>query len=212
MALRPGVKLDAEEIDHLGDVTTGLLKLEKLPGGPITPLVFSLNRHSQLETLLDPNRTVSFDLRGRGVVEKWPWLQPDAALLVWDPHHEGHIKSGRQLFGSATFQLVNSDGFKALQWLDDNQDGQISGDELTGLCAWFDRNGNGVSDPGEVVPLSELGVVSISVRGALSQGPYLVNPTGITLKDGTRLPLWDWVAKPVVKPPIVAKAGKMPPR
>jgi hypothetical protein len=62
--------------------------------------------------------------------------------------------------------------------------------------AWFDRNGDGVSQPDEVIPLAKLGVVSLSVKATGHDGVHLMNPRGITLSDGRVLPTWDWMVTP----------------
>ena len=79
------------------------------------------------------------DLAGSGQAQPYTWVQPDTGILVWDPWSEGRIRSGRQLFGSVTFHMFWSDGYRALDALDDNRDGELRGNELKGLAAWFDR-------------------------------------------------------------------------
>jgi hypothetical protein len=37
-------------------------------------------------------------------------------------------------------------------------------EDQKGLAVWFDRNQNGVSDSGEVVPLDQTGIEALSVR------------------------------------------------
>jgi tetratricopeptide (TPR) repeat protein len=166
-------------------------------GGFVTPIIFSTIRACPLEELLEPAKTVRFDLDGDGVVEEWPWVKPDTCILVWDPGHTGRVTSGRQLFGSVTWWIFWRDGYHALDALDDNRDGFLSGDELRGLAVWRDANGNGVSEPGEVVPLSALGVVALSVCATerVEPGPSPACPQGLRLADGRALPTYDWVAR-----------------
>jgi hypothetical protein len=101
-----------------------------------------------------------------------------APLLVYDPSHAGVIKDGTQLFGNWTFggkrtaSLATSseatpewqNGFEALASLDADGDGKIDGPELEPLALWFDENRNGIAEPGEVVPLSKLGVTALYYR------------------------------------------------
>ncbi len=98
-----------------------------------------------------------------------------APLLVHDPEHTGKITSGEQLFGNWTFggkHFASLDsaspqsskwknGFEALATLDSNSDGEISGQELEPLALWFDKNRNGISEPGEVIPVSELDTLAL---------------------------------------------------
>ena len=98
-------------------------------------------------------------------------------LLVYDPEQSGRITSAYQLFGNWTFggRKVASlgeithvpaappwkNGYEALGMLDSNQDGEVSGEELEPLALWFDANQNGVSEAGEVRPLSEARVTKL---------------------------------------------------
>jgi hypothetical protein len=164
--------------------------------GAITPIVFSLQPPARLKSLLAPRKRVAFDLRGYGRRERWPWVKPGAAFLVWDPESHGVITSARQLFGGYTFEIFHRDGFEALAALDDNGDGKLTGGELLGIRVWIDSNGDGRSEPGEVHDLSEFGIISIAVRAISYDGPYLENPRGIGLRGGGALPMWDWIAKP----------------
>lgn len=178
-------------------VQAALDKLEKLPPGPITPIVLALKPHAQLSELLAPETTVEFDLRGFGGCERWPWLRPDAGLLVWDPLDQRTITSGRQLFGSYSFQIFWGTGYDALRALDDDADGQLAASELLGLSVWFDRNGDGNSSRDEVTPIFDLGIRALATRATASEGPHPTNPHGVTFRDGRTLPTWDWIASPV---------------
>lgn len=183
-------------------IAEGLKKLEALPkSGLITPVVFSLNNSSSLSELLSPDTISAFDLDGTGRDQSWPWLRPDTALLVWDPSGLGGITSGRQLFGSVTWWMFFRNGYEALDALDDNADGSLSGRELRGIAAWFDRNSNGESDPGEVVSLASLGITSISVQVTGHDGRAPMNRAGITLASGQTLPTYDWIVSPLSPSP-----------
>ncbi len=179
-----------------------LAALQAKPRGPITPIVFSLQAGASatLEQLLAPGRSARFDLDGDGRVERWPWLRSDTALLVWDPAGVGTISSGRQLLGSVTWWMFWRDGYHALDALDDDRDGKLSGAELRGLAAWFDRNGNGRSDPGEVVPLASLGVRALSTRADAGTGDAPRCQRGLELTGGRALPTFDWTPSSLERP------------
>ncbi len=178
-------------------VTESVKALQSKPSGPVTPIVFSLKDGRALNDLLAPGKTAKFDLDGTGRGQTWPWLKPDTGILVWDPSESGRITSGRQLFGSVSWWIFWRDGYAAMDALDDNRDGRLSGSELIGLAVWFDRNGNGISDPGEVVPLASVGVESIEVRATARDGASPMNAMGLRMKDGRILPTWDWTVNPV---------------
>lgn len=182
-------------------VKADLAKLEKLPTGPITPIIFSTQNHASVRELLDPDTHVAFDLDGTGRKMQWPWIKPSTGLLVWDPHNKGEITSGRQLFGTATWWLLFPSGYAALDALDDNRDGSLSGAELRGIGVWFDKNANGRSDPGEVQPVADFGVQAIRTRSIGSDHGMPMNAQGIVLKNGTVVPTYDWLVSPILRNP-----------
>lgn len=187
---------DDKQKKVLADMDAHMKKLQALPMGAITPIVFSFHTHNGLRDLIDEHAAVPFDLDGMGRGTKWSWIKPGTALLVWDPRRTGRITSGRQLFGSVTWWLMPGDGYRALDLLDDNRDGQLAGAELVGLSAWFDTNADAVSDPGEVVPLDELPITALSTRATSREPLGLSNHAGMKLPDGTTAPTYDWFAQP----------------
>jgi hypothetical protein len=195
---------EAEESLSLRDrwrrfvVNYHLERLEGLsPAKVVTPIVFSVVAHDGLEDLLAPAIHVPFDLDGDDVIELWPWVRPTTGILVWDPERTGVITSGRELFGSVSWWLFFTDGYHSLDALDDNRDGQLFGEELEGISVWFDRNSNGISDYGEVLPIQETGILSVATSPDSQSMYYLMNRTGIVLEDGRRLATYDWITAPI---------------
>ena len=162
-------------------------------GAFITPVLVTFQGCASLDELVTPDLAVPFDLDGDYVDELWPWLAPGTGWLVWDPKHRGEITSGRQLFGSASGWLFFEDGYRVLDALDDDRDGELRGPELAGIAVWFDRDSDGVSDRGEVVPVEALGIVALATRATERIGASLGNPGGLELADGRILPTYDWV-------------------
>lgn len=195
--------LTAEEKKNLEQVRTAVAKMEKLPMGPITPVVFSYRPAAHLAEHLAPETTVDFDLRGYGVRERWPWVKPELGFLVWDPLRDGRIQSARQMFGGYTFQIFRKTGYDALSALDDNADGQLSGAELEGISVWFDRDSDGRAAAGEVTPVEQTDIAAIAVTAESRDGIHPTNPRGITLRDGRTLPTWDWIVAPASGPPAI---------
>jgi hypothetical protein len=104
-----------------------------------------------------------------------------------------------QLFGGVTFWMFWDNGYQALAALDNSGDSKLSGDELMGLAIWHDRNTNGISEPGEVKPLAEYGITSISCRWERDTSHpdgIAYSPEGITFRDGTTRPTYDIVLQP----------------
>jgi hypothetical protein len=186
--------LSPQEGRKVAAVKQNVKRLKALPPGFITPVIFTPDGSEALTDLVAAGLRVSFDLNGDGQIEKWPWVKPTTGILVWDPDRTGQITSGRQLFGSVTWWLFFADGYHALDALDDNRDGQLTGSELDGIAVWFDRNSDGHSDEGEVIPLAEFGVTAIATKAGGRDGDSLMNPAGITLRNGSTVPSYDWVA------------------
>lgn len=170
------------------------LKTLKKRGIAMTPIIFSETENRTLRELLSPRR-VSFDMDGDGLLDDCAWVKAETSILVWDPKNTSVVTSGRQLFGSVTWWIFWSDGYQALAALDDNGDGELSGAELHGLAVWRDANGNGISDAGEVTPIEETQIAGLSVFSTETASPNAApaNPAGLRMKDGRRLPSYDWV-------------------
>jgi hypothetical protein len=101
-----------------------------------------------------PGRRMRFGWTRRGSHNAFLWL-------------DGH------LFGNSTAQPPSEDpnGFAALAVYDSNHDGVIDDKDpvFLQLRGWIDTNHNGRVDPGELHPLKELGVFSISLKHELDK-------------------------------------------
>jgi len=183
---------DKDEIAALKERVT---KLGRLPR-PVTPIAIPLRAGLTATDIEDRSASVTFDADGSGLPKKWSWTTKDSAWLVHDPKQSGKITSGLQLFGNVTFWMFWETGYDALAALDDNRDGQLTGQELDGLSLWNDANGNGISEPGEVKSLTEHGIVAISCkseRDAKHPDRIAFSKSGVTFKDGTTRTSFDLV-------------------
>jgi tetratricopeptide (TPR) repeat protein len=169
----------------------------------ISPIVVPLSRDAKAQSLVDDTRAVRFDADGRALGGTWTWISRDAAWLVFDKQGQGQIDSALQLFGNATFFMFWRNGYEALRALDDDHDGTLKGKELEGLALWHDVNGNGRSDAGEVRPLAEWGIVSVSCRYVADEenGVYIASSAaGVAFADGTTRPTYDVLLRKVKDP------------
>jgi Ca2+-binding RTX toxin-like protein len=109
-----------------------------------------------------------FDHDGDGFQEKTGWVGAGDGFLARDLNGDGNINSGLELFGNNT-QLESGakaeNGFQALDDLDSNEDGVISGEDSAWaeLSVWKDSNGNAAVDDGELLSLDEHGIASINI-------------------------------------------------
>src|SRR5258707_5359752 len=133
----------------------------------VTPILIPLEPNVPFEQLVNPNAHTAFDLDGSGIQRRWGWITPNAGWLVFDRDKSGRVTSGLQMFGSVTFWIFWRDGYDALSSLDDDANGRLEGRELQGISVWRDANGNGVAEPGEVLPITNWGVIAIECTGQL---------------------------------------------
>jgi hypothetical protein len=117
---------------------------------------------------------VKFDIANTGIPLQIAWTaNANSAFLVLDRNGNGVINSGAELFGNFTPQPVSAhpNGFLALAQYDSNGDGVIDAKDpiYSQLRLWVDINHDGISQPGELHTLQEMGVYSISLDYSLSQ-------------------------------------------
>lgn len=188
-----------DDIDATPDkerITKQVMALQAKPR-VVTPLVFPLDGSTRLSQMVDSSRRVRFDLAGDTSPERWPWLRGNAAFLAWDPEKTGRITSGRQLFGTLTWQMFWRNGFEPLAALDDNRDGTLNGPELQGIVVWHDRDYNGRSNAGEVLSLESVGIVGIRTKPKGLVDGIPTHTAGLILANGNTAPVFDWTPQSV---------------
>ncbi|MBX7079042.1 MAG: calcium-binding protein [Nannocystaceae bacterium] len=127
-----------------------------------TPLVLQFPGES-----LDfaPAVAASFDLSTDGSCMSTDW--PSAPWLAMDRDGDGQIRSGAELFGSATpiASGTASQGFEALSELDSNRDGRITAaDARFGeLVLWSDLDDDRIGAAGELRPIAQAQIVAIDL-------------------------------------------------
>lgn len=181
---------DEAEIERVRSYTSTV----RMKGRGMTPVLVPLEDTVPLHELVDGTKAVAFDLDGSGLDRRWGWITPKAAWLVYDPTGSGKITSGLQLFGNVTFWVFWQNGYQALQALDENGDGVLTGHELDGLALWQDRNSNGRSEAGEVFSLESAGVTVLSTEWLTHKTGIPYSPFGISLRNGSIRPTYDWTA------------------
>ena len=160
-----------------------------------SPLVLDLTGQGINLTALSPFSPY-FDLTGGGFAHRTGWIGSGTGLLALDPN-EGSITTGLQLFGTAggaangfaalaALAQAGATTFSAATSLTDPSTGQLYFNEVV---VWQDANGNAVVDPGELLTLSQLGIVSINLNASAANETIAGNSVNLvstyTLADGT---------------------------
>lgn len=150
------------------------------------PLVLDIDRDG-IELVSIEQSTAQFDLDADGFREQTGWVKADDGMLALDANSDGKINNITELFGDAT-----TDGFDELKTLDSNNDNVINASDakFTQLLIWQDLNQDGITDPGELKTLSQLGIQSISLNttktNVTNQGNQVRTTSNFTRTNGTQ--------------------------
>lgn len=140
----------------------------------------------ELERLDDVN--VSFDLDGDGFRELTGWTGANSGFIVLDHNGNGQIDDGSELFGD-----LQQNGFDALRAYDSNVDGVFDAADgaFQTIQVWNDANQNGLTEAGELLSLTEAGIVSIDLgaviqTGRLQSGHEILASSSYTTTEGVQ--------------------------
>ena len=184
-------KKDAAEIKRLTDHRNMIQTLsdwdDSIRVKEISPIVIPLSDGLTAADIEDHKASVVFDLDGLNRKHHWTWIKKNAAWLVYRSTGSVAITSGRQLFGLVTFGLFWPNGYEALNSLDQDQDSQLTDDELSHLGLWHDVNGNGLFEANEFQWVRDAGITALACHYEFDtthadQIPY--SPSGVTWKNG----------------------------
>jgi len=102
-----------------------------------------------------------FDIFGSGEKSFIGWITPGSDFLIFDSHDNGTVNNINDMFGG----MSRGEGFLKLAKLDANNDGFIdkSDPDFYKLKVWIDKNEDGVVSSDELFTLTELGIESLCV-------------------------------------------------
>ncbi|WP_287464225.1 SdrD B-like domain-containing protein, partial [Accumulibacter sp.] len=146
----------------------------------ITPIVIDLNGDG-VRTIARSNSQGSFDLLGTGKAIDSGWLSGDDGFLVVDHNGNGSIDDISEMFGGSN----KGAGFSKLSAFDSNGDGVVDANDADfgSLKIWRDINGNHQTDSGELMSLSDAGLVGLSI--GYSELPFLDAQGNMHLERGS---------------------------
>lgn len=180
----------SKNASEISDINSKIAQIRSRQPHAVTPLLIPLTHETKLSGLIQESH-VKFDLDGLGARICYSWITPRAGWLVFDKTNSGKVTSGTQLIGGVTFWVFWKDGYEVLSALDDNHDGKLMGPELERLSIWSDSNTDGVSQPGEVKPLSYWHITELSCRPTTVNKQWLSSTKGVTFEDGSQRPSYD---------------------
>ncbi|HOF39184.1 MAG TPA: hypothetical protein PLD73_03855 [Candidatus Hydrogenedentes bacterium] len=151
------------------------------------PIVFDLDGDG-IE-LTSYTQGARFDITGTGKKVTTGFVTGGDAFLAIDRNGNGRIDDGTELFGD---QNGAANGFEELRRLDTNGDGRINqlDANFNKLLLWRD-NGNGITEPGELISLADAGIVEISlgyrnVNQSAAGGNRITQVATFVRADGSR--------------------------
>ena len=154
------------------DGTTGIVGDVLFSFGPseieddvAPPIVLDFDGDGKSLTEMADNK-VRFDMNGDGIADKTGWVEQGDAFLALDRNGNGKIDDIKEISFVADKEGATTD-LEGLAAFDRNGDGKLSGDDarFAEFRLWFDNNGNGQTDAGELLSLAQAGVVSVSLAG-----------------------------------------------
>lgn len=131
-----------------------------------------------------------FDLDNDQFAERTAWIVGNDGLLAMDQNGNGEIDNQSELFGNSKKYF---DGFGKLQDLDPNNDGVIDKDDelYSKLLIWVDSNQDGVSSANELHPLHDMGITEIRYANPdavnIYQNESFINLSSTFVRDGKEL-------------------------
>ena len=179
----PGGKALIDGFGELMDEIRARFLDEEVVG--VDPLVLDLDGDG-LELSARSSISPMFDIDNDGFSERSGWVFGGDGFLAIDANNDGIINDVSELFGDASVS-----GFDELASYDLNLDGVIDSADtvFADLKVWVDVNGDAQTDAGELVTLSELGIVSITLPGTpgspvIQAGNTIAASSSFTLAGG----------------------------
>jgi Ca2+-binding RTX toxin-like protein len=136
--------------------------------------------------------SASFDMTGDGRPVPTAWAAPGDGFLAIDLDGSGIIDQAKQIEFTQWAPGTTSDMQALRQVFDTNHNGELDPNDAlwSDFRIWQDANGDGISNPGEVRTLDQLGITSINLNPTgpaqqFSDGSVISGLSSYTRSDGT---------------------------
>jgi hypothetical protein len=158
-----------------------------------TPIAFDANRDGLITYQALATSTAHFDYAGDGFAEQTAWVAAGDALLVYDYNHDGIANNGSEI----AFVNYHPDATTDLEGLrfafDANHDLVFDAQDaqFADFGIWVDKNGDGVTDPGEFQTLAQAGIRGIGLTSdgianyAVGGDVLVYGQIAVTYSDGS---------------------------
>jgi hypothetical protein len=158
--------------------------------GSYAPVVLDLDGDGV--ELVDASAGAQYDTNDDGTRERLGWAGKDDGLLAIDLDGDGKITGAKELsFAMHTAEQGDTDLQGLAKVFDSNKDGVLDSNDkaFDKFRIWQDKDGDGISDKGEVKTLSEMGIKSIGVvsdgKAYMDAGNTVHGTASYTKTDGT---------------------------
>ncbi len=167
--VKANIQIAQTESDNSIEILADFPGAEGFCGGFYSPLmVFFNNKRPSFKNIS------SFPLNPVGFDTIWPESHHPGYLLVLDKNNDHKITSRDELF-SENKNFKN--GFDSLKVWDKNKDGLINSKDpvYSKLQLWKDKNGNGKSEPSELLSLKDKNILNIYLNYSNKKLDYISN-------------------------------------
>ena len=108
---------------------------------------------------------VAFEDQASGETTNTAWVAPDDGLLVIDANDSGTVDTTSEYVFTEWSDDAQTDLEAIAEVFDTNQDGVLDAQDerFDQFAIWQDKDSDGITDEGELVPLTDLGVESIDL-------------------------------------------------
>jgi hypothetical protein len=180
----------AVDADGIADGTPATMNIEVVDSA--APVAMDLDGDGV--SYLSRDAGVVFTDQATGESVNTAWVGPEDGMLVFDANNSGTVDETREYVFTEWSETATTDMEAVAEIFDTNQDGVLDAQDehFDQFAVWQDADSDGVTDSGELVSLTELGVESIALNyrddseaGTVAEGDVVVHgQSDVTWNDG----------------------------